>query len=146
MCQTPQQINIRETLMWISAALVSLLRMKFSYMNVRTRWLKWAHCKVITHPHLTVDSITLMWAEQKLACQMDERKKKRAFSTWEERLKPRYICLEKRRWKGMCCPPNNHRKPLAMRATIDQFIWGQTWNKSLMFRQGKVFWGGEEGH
>lgn len=46
----------------------------------------------------------------------------------------------------MCCPPSNHRKLLAMRATIDQFIWGQTWNKSLMFRQRKGFWGGEAGH
>lgn len=77
---------------------------------------------------------------------MDERKKKRAFSTWEERWKQKYICLEERRWKGMCCPPSNHRKLLAMHATIDQFIWGQTWNKSLMFRQGKGFWGGEAGH
>lgn len=32
-----------------------------------------------------------------------------------------------------------------MHATIDQFIWGQTWNKSLMFRYGKASGEGEAG-
>ena len=41
-----------------------------------------------------------------------------------------------------------HKKVIkvANNKAIDQFIWGQTWNKSLMFRQGKGFWGGEAGY
>lgn len=141
-------MKIRDTLIWISAASVSLFRMNFFNMNVRTGQWKRAHCEAVAHPHLSFDHFPFLSRTEidMLNDWMDERKKKSEFNIWEDRLKQRCIYLEKRRWKGMCCPSNIHRKLLTMCTTIDQFIWGLTWEKSLMFRQGKAFWGREEGH